>query len=77
MNKRNEVMKSRLEDRTEYSTMMSELEQKISRTSVISVEETSQRVKEVRQKRKEDFTVIIIPKLAPQDMSGRIGCLER
>lgn len=40
----NKVMRARLEDRTEYSKMTADLAQKISRSSVSSVEEAQQRV---------------------------------
>lgn len=65
----NKVMRARLEDRTEYSKMMADLAQKISRSSVSSVEEAPLRVAEIQQKKTEDYTVIVTTKTAEQDVS--------
>lgn len=65
----NKVMRARLEDRSEYSNMMAELTQKITRTSVGSMEDVPQRVRDVQSKKKEDFTVIITPKTDQQDVT--------
>lgn len=65
----NKVMKARLDDRAEYNAMMSDLAQKISRTSVSSIEEVQTKPKEVLQKRRDEHTVIVTPNEENQDVS--------
>lgn len=71
LNTANEVMKARLDDRQEYLGMMNELAQKITRTSVSSIDEVQQRqptVSPLAMSRKEEFTVIVTPKEESQDV---------
>lgn len=71
LNTENMVMKARLEDRQEYLGMMNELAQKITRTSVSSMEEVQQRqptTPRTISSRKEDYTVIVTPKESTQDV---------
>lgn len=62
------VMKTRLEDRDEYTKMLSDLAQKITRPSIDSVDEIPVKEKEIQQKRREEFSVIITPNTENQDM---------
>lgn len=71
LNTENMVMKARLEDRQEYLGMMNELAQKISRSSVSSIEEVQQRQPTASPRatsRKEDYTVIVTPKEVTHDV---------
>lgn len=65
----NKVMKARLEDRAEYCAMMADMAQKITRTSVSSMEEMREKSRVVPVKKKEEFTVIVTPNVESQDVN--------
>lgn len=65
----NKVMKARLEDRAEYCAMMEDMAQKITRTSVSSMEEMREKSRVVPVKKKEEFTVIVTPNVESQDVN--------
>lgn len=67
LNTDNQIMKARLEDRKEYLGMMTELAQKITRTSVSSVEDPQHKPMSSLPARKEEFAVIVTPKTESQD----------
>lgn len=65
----NKVMRVRLDDRAEYCEMMADLAQKITRTSVSSIEETKEKPKTVPVRKREDFAVIITPNVDTYDVN--------
>lgn len=65
----NKVMRVRLDDRAEYCEMMADLAQKITRTSVSSIEETREKPKTVPVRKREDFAVIITPNVDTYDVN--------
>lgn len=65
----NKVMRVRLEDRAEYCNALADMAQKISRTSVSSVEETRERPKILTEKRREDYTIMITPNVDTHDVN--------
>lgn len=65
----NKVMRVRLYDRAEYCEMMADLAQKITRTSVSSIEETREKPKTVPVRKREDFAVIITPNVDTYDVN--------
>lgn len=65
----NKVMRVRLDDRAEYCEMMADLAQKITRTSVSSIEETREKAKTVPVRKREDFAVIITPNVDTYDVN--------
>lgn len=65
----NKVMRTRLEDRAEYCEMMADMAQKITRTSVSSMEDTRDKPKTAPVKRKEDFAVVITPNVDTYDIN--------
>lgn len=65
----NKVMRVRLDDRAEYCEMMADMAQKITRTSVSSIEETREKAKTVPVRKREDFAVIITPNVDTYDVN--------
>lgn len=65
----NKVMRVRLDDRAEYCEMMADMAQKITRTSVSSIEETREKPKTVPVRKREDFAVIITPNVDTYDVN--------
>lgn len=65
----NKVMRVRLDDRAEYCEMMADLAQKITRTSVSSIDETREKPKTVPVRKREDFAVIITPNVDTYDVN--------
>lgn len=62
----NDVLKARLADRAEFNNMMTELAHKISRTSTSSVEEPREVKGIVQTRKKEDFSIVAVPRTAEQ-----------
>lgn len=71
LNTDNAIMKARLDDRKEYMAMMTELAEKVTRTSVGSMDEVQKRTMPATAKvqpRRDDFAVIVTPKEDTHDM---------
>lgn len=68
LSEENKVLRTRLEDRAEYSQLMGELAQKISRTSVSSVEDVASKAKDNVQKRRDEHTMVLTPNTEQQDL---------
>lgn len=78
LNTDNQIMKARLEDWNGYLGMITDLAQKISRTSVSSIEDVQQKPTSMPSARKEEYAVIVTPKTESQDVGEiRSKCYVR